>query len=132
MGPVERFVYVARHAMGSEVPLRRTLEHLPEDALAEVGVLEFASYVGSGYCVLQFSLPRGDAQDQFERFFNDPRVHHFLQDVAGFLEDGGQISKLYAAGDRFHAGADSADRGQTVSSGDLPLAAEASRWPKSV
>lgn len=131
MGPVERFVYVARHQLGTEVPLRHTLEHLPEEALAEAGALEFRAFVGSGYCVLEFALAQGDMQARFARLFNDPGVHRFLQQVAGFLEEGSQIARLYAAADRFHRDArQQPATGESVSSADLPLASLAAHWPK--
>jgi hypothetical protein len=125
----ERFVYVARHGLGNEVPLRHLLEHLPEEALQEAGIREFASYVGSGYCVLQFTLPPGDAQEQFQRLFNEPRLHDFFRRLAGFLEEGEQIGRFFTAGDRFHS-TPVAGSGESVTSALLPLAAEASHWPK--
>lgn len=130
MRPVERFAYVARHPLGNEVPLRRHLEHLPEDALGEIGVLEFTTYVGSGYCVLQFSLPQGDAQAQFERLFNEPRLHDFFRRLAGFLEDGEPLTRLFSAGDGFHPAAPLLDPAESVTSAELPLASLTSRWPK--
>lgn len=130
IGHVRRFVYVARLKTGDEVGLRRLLEHLPDAALDDAGFIEFTSYVGSGYCVLQFSLPIDDFQVRYERFQNDERVREFTAQLATFLVEGDEIARVFSTGDpRFHPGiaSESAD---AVSSADLPLAYAASHWPR--
>jgi hypothetical protein len=129
----QRFVYVARLQTGDEVELRRILEHLPDEALKAKGITEFSTYVGSGYCVLQFGMSSGDFQERFADFVNDPRVQEFHRKLAQHLVEGEQIAMSFAAGDaRFHhiaGGEDASGGGPTVTSADLPLAAEVSRWP---
>lgn len=129
----QRFVYVARLQTGDEVGLRRVLEQLPRDAFAENGITEFSTYIGSGYCVLQFAISGEDFQAQFGQFANDPRVHDFHLRLAEHLVEGEQIARTFAAGDhRFHATATAmtTPEGSTVTSARLPLAAEVSRWPE--
>mgnify|MGYP001156521813 FL=1 len=129
MTRTRRFVYVARLKTGDEVGLRRALEHLPATALADAGFAEFTTYVGSGFCVLQFGLSGDDFQVQFERFWNNADVRAFTERLAGYLVEGEQIARGFAIGDpRFHAGAE-AGTGGAVTSAELPLAYEASHWP---
>lgn len=131
MATTRRYVYVGRLKTGDEVGLRRVLEQLPDDAIADVGFVEFTSYVGSGYCVLQFGLPENDFQAQFDRFLNDPRVRTFTARLADYLIEGEQIARGFTPGDdRFHA-AGAPATGNEVTSAQLPLAAEASHWPRS-
>lgn len=130
IGKLRRFVYVARLKTGDEVGLRRALEHLPDAALGDAGFIEFTSYVGSGFCVLQFALPDDDFQVRFERFQNDGRVREFTARLADFLVEGNEIARAFTSGDpRFHPGGAASGAG-TVSSADLPLAYEASHWPR--
>lgn len=127
---IQRFVYVARLRPGSEVELRRVLEHLPQEAFADAGFIEYTTYVGSGYCVLQFGLPDGDFQVQAGRYFNDPRIRDFHARLAEHLVEGGQIASALSAGDpRFHPGLTASGTAPSVTTSDLPLAAVASRWP---
>lgn len=125
----ERFVYVARLETGDEVAVRQVLKDVPESALSEHGVEEFATYVGSGYCVLEFALPDGDFQKQCMALFNDRRMHTFTERLSELLVEGDQISRTFASGSpRFHGGGASAGS-DTVTSAELPLSAEVQRWP---
>ena len=127
---IHRFVYVARLQTGDEVAVRRVLRDIPEDALAEHEVEEFATYVGSGYCVLQFALPEGDFQRQFMALFNDERMHDFTERLSALLVEGDQISRRFASGSaRFHGGEPKGD-GDAVTSAELPLSAEVNRWER--
>ncbi len=126
----QRFVYVGRINTGDELDLRRVLEQLPTDALAETGIQEFTTYVGSGYCVLEFALAEGDVQAEFSRFLNDPRVHAFAQKLSECLVDGQQIARTFTPADRFHAGGSRPLAGE-LTTAQMPLAAEASRWERS-
>lgn len=129
MARIRRFAYVARLKTGDEVGLRRVLEHLPDAALADAGFVEFTTYVGSGFCVLQFGLPDNDFQVLFERFLNDPDVRAFTQRLEEYLIEGEQIARGFVTGDaRFHAGAEAGTSG-AVTSAELPLAYAASHWP---
>lgn len=130
---IERFVYVARLQTGDEIALRGVLEQLPTDALGDHNIQEFATYVGSGYCVLQFGLAEGDFQVQFERFMNDPRMERFRLDLAKHLIEGQQIARPFAPGhtDAHPDASRQADRAGSVTSAQLPLAAEASHWTRS-
>lgn len=127
----ERFVYVARLETGDEVAVRQVLREVPESALTEHGVEEFATYVGSGYCVLEFALPDGDFQRQCMALFNDTRMHQFTERLSGLLVEGDQISRTFAPGNsRFHGSAASSGT-NTVTSAELPLSAEVRRWKRS-
>jgi hypothetical protein len=128
---IHRFVYVARLQTGDEVAVRKVLRDVPEDALAEHGVEEFATYVGSGYCVLQFALPDGDFQQQCVAFLNDARMHLFTERLSELLVEGDEIGRTFSPGSaRFHGGARTGN-GETVTSAELPLTAEVARWVRS-
>jgi hypothetical protein len=125
-----RFVYVARLQTGDEVAVRQVLRDVPENALTEHGVEEFATYVGSGYCVLQFALPEGDFQQQCMALLNDSRMHQFTERLSELLVEGDQISRTFSPGSaRFHGGTPVAS-GDTVTSAELPLTAEVARWTR--
>jgi hypothetical protein len=127
---IHRFVYVARLQTGDEVAVRQVLRQVPESALEEHGVEEFATYVGSGYCVLQFALPEGDFQQQCVAFLNDTRMHEFTEKLSGLLVEGDQIGRTFSPGSmRFHGGGMPAG-GDTVTSAELPLTAEVGRWTR--
>jgi hypothetical protein len=127
---IHRFVYVARLKTGDEVAVRQALRQVPEDALTEHDVEEFATYVGSGYCVLQFALPEGDFQRQCVALFNDPRMHEFTERLSALLVEGDQISRTFAPGSaRFHGGGTPAGD-NTVTSAEMPLTAEVQRWTR--
>lgn len=127
----ERFVYVARLETGDEVAVRQVLKDVPDEALADHAVEEFATYVGSGYCVLEFSLPDGDFQQQCMALFNDSRMHQFTERLSELLVEGDQISRTFASGSaRFHGGVDTG-ASNTVTSAELPLSAEVKRWTRS-
>lgn len=126
----ERFVYVARLETGDEVAVRQVLRDVPSSALTEHGVEEFATYVGSGYCVLAFALPDGDFQQQCMALFNDSRMHEFTERLSELLVEGDQISRTFAPGSyRFHGGA-APSATETVTSAELPLSAEVQRWSR--
>lgn len=130
MSETRRFVYVARLREGDEVPLRRLLEHLPDGAIAAAG-MELASYVGSGFCVLQFAVPGDDFQAQAARYLNDPSVREFHRGLAEHLVAAEQIAQAFSAGDpRFHPGLTGTDGPTGVTTAELPLAAEVSRYPR--
>ena len=127
----QRFAYVAQIQPGDEVAVRRILEHAPDAAMAEHGVQEFTAYVGSGYCVLAFTLPDGDFQTQFAAYTADPRVRAFHTDLAEHFIEGQQIAQPFSAGDdHFHHAAPAADDEEAVTSADLPLAAQVGRRPR--
>lgn len=130
MAESRRYVYVARLNTGDEGSVRRILEQVPEDALVDAGFLEFTTYVGSGFCVLEFAIPDEDFQVQFDRFVNDPRVREFTRQLIQHLIEGEQLARGFAPGNsRFHPGAEPAASG-AVTSAELPLAAEAYRWTR--
>ena len=124
----QRFVYVARLETGDELAVRQILRDVPTEALQDHDVVEFTSFIGSGYCVLQFTLPAGDFQRQCVALFNDDRMHEFTNKLSGHLVEGDQISRTFSPGSsRFHGDITVAE-GETVTSAELPLSAEVVRW----
>jgi hypothetical protein len=123
-----QFVYVARLDTGDEVQVRQVLRDVPVDALSDHRIEEFATYVGSGYCLLQICMPDGDFQRQFTDLLNDPRMKAFTERLSALLVEGDQIGQPFGPGTPSMHGGGLRHPEHVVTSAQMPLTAEVARW----